>query len=292
MVTWKTDAAPAPDELAPSPYARIWATSLGKGADGLAAAPAAARVRIVARDPEADGAAAAMAAVADEVRATGRDPAPAIAVGDEVLAIVTSPGEPYLIGHYRHAAWRPIDQAATVPADAPSRAYAKIEEAIAWGQLAVAPGQVAVEVGSAPGGAAYALARRGLTVWGVDPGDMDAGVLAYRHGNGGRVQHLRETLASVRWEQLPRAVDWLLVDVNLAPPVALHGVTRLIPAWKRTLRGAVITLKMNDQAMRRALPNAIERMRAMGLAEIHTAHLPSNRAEVCAIGLRARGLAG
>ena len=40
-----------------------------------------------------------------------------------------------------------------VPAEAPSRAYAKIEEAIVWARLPVAAGQIALEIGAAPGGA-------------------------------------------------------------------------------------------------------------------------------------------
>ena len=49
-----------------------------------------------------------------------------------------------------------------MPAEAPSRAYAKIEEAIAWAQLPVRAGDVALEIGAAPGGAVMALARRGV----------------------------------------------------------------------------------------------------------------------------------
>ena len=40
-------------------------------------------------------------------------------------------------------------------------------------------GRGAVELGSAPGGASFALLERGLHVHGVDPGAMDPRVLAY-----------------------------------------------------------------------------------------------------------------
>lgn len=284
VVTWKCEVAPVDGELPPSPYARAWTRSLGKGREALAVAPTVARV--VARDPDAPGAEAAITAAVEDARAAGHtlgEPA----VGDDALLIVTGPEEPYLVGAYRRARWDGTVAPAEVPPEAPSRAYAKLEEAVAWAGLPVAAGQVAVEIGSAPGGAAYALARRGVTVWGVDPGDMDAGVLAFRGPGGAQVHHLRETLASVRWEQLPRAVDWLLVDVNLAAPVAVHGVARLVPAWKRSLAGAIITLKMNDPAVRATLPALLERLAGQGFAEVHARHLPSNRAEVCAVALRA-----
>lgn len=284
VVTWKCEAPPLDGELAPSPYARTWARSLGKGAAALVDAPAGV-ARVVARDPDADGAAAAVAAAIEELRATGRtvgEPA----LHEPALLVVTSPGEPYLVAHYRRARWDGTVTAAEVPPEAPSRAYAKLEEAIAWAGLPVGAGQVAVEIGAAPGGAAYALARRGVTVHAVDPGDLDPRVLAFRGPGGAQVHHLRETLAGVRWEQLPRAVDWLLVDVNLAAPVAVHGVARFVPAWKRSLRGAVITLKMNDQAVRRTLPTLLHRLTTAGFAEVHAIHLPANRAEVCAVALR------
>jgi hypothetical protein len=135
--------------------------------------------RVVARDPDADGAAAAVAAAIEELRATGRtvgEPA----LDEPALLVVTSPGEPYLVAHYRRARWDGTVTPAEVPPEAPSRAYAKLEEAIAWAGLPVGAGQVAVEIGAAPGGAAYALARRGVTVHAVDPGDLDPRVLSFR----------------------------------------------------------------------------------------------------------------
>ena len=78
----------------------------------------------------------------------------------------------------------------------------------------------------------------------------------------------------------------ILRQIRERHPVALHGVARLVPAWKRSLRGAVLTLKMNDEAMRRGLPGFVERVRGLGFAEVHAAHLPSNRTEVCVVALR------
>jgi 23S rRNA (cytidine2498-2'-O)-methyltransferase len=172
-----------------------------------------------------------------------------------------------------------------LPPGTPSRAHAKIEQAIAWAGLPIAAGQVAVEIGSAPGGAAYALCRRGVSVWGVDPAGMDPAVLAFVGPEGARVHHVAQSLAQVRWESLPRHVDWLLCDVHVAPPVALHGLARLRPAFGRSLRGAVVTLKMNDEAMRRGLPQWIDRLRALGLPRVEVAHLPANRHELCAVAL-------
>lgn len=297
LVTFKIDDDVPPDVPRPSPWARVWGASIGRAtnaAEALAGVPAdARRLHVFARAPEADGASPLVADVDAALRASGRFHDGTAAARDELVAdVIVAPGEPWLLGVHRHGPDRspfpggdlPVD----IPAQSPSRAYAKIEQAIAWAGLPVAAGHVAVEIGSAPGGAAYALARRGVTVWGVDPGDMDRAVLAYQGPAGARVFHVRETLASVRWEMLPRTVDWLLLDVNLAPPVAIHGLARLVPAWRKKLRGAVLTLKMNDAAMRRGVPTWLERIAGLGFDDVRVTHLPSNHTELCVIARRSR----
>lgn len=168
----------------------------------------------------------------------------------------------------------PID----MPADSPSRAYAKIEEAIAWAKLPVKAGQVALEIGAAPGGAVMALARRGLEVFAVDTGELAPRVKAMPG-----VHHFATKVGALRWEMLPERVDWLLVDVNLAPQVALHEVGRLMPKLKRTLLGAVFTLKLNDWAFVPQLPELVERIRGFGFNTVRMRHLPSNRREICCV---------
>lgn len=298
FVTFKIDGEVPPEVPRPSPWARAWGASLGRAAhadDALKIIPdGPTRLHVFARNPEVEGAATRVAEVEGELREAGGArflPGSVAAAGELVTDVIVAAGEPnVVVGMHVHEAGRsphpggavPVE----VPADAPSRAYAKIEEAIAWAGLPVKAGQVAVEIGSAPGGAAYALARRGVTVWGVDPGAMDRGVLDFVGPGGARVHHVAETLASVRWEALPRRVDWLLMDVNLAPPVAIHGLGRLVPAWKHTLRAAVLTLKMNDAAVRRGLPIYLERVAGLGFSDVQVTHLPSNRAELCVIGRR------
>lgn len=277
LISFKTRDDVDPAAPAPTPFARVW----GRSTRDIPAA--VDRVHMFARDLDAP------APEDDPAIAPGVPRGPA-AAGDRVLDVVIAPGEPAFMGVHVHGAWRsphaggaiPVD----VPADAPSRAYGKIEQAIAWANLPVAAGHTAVEIGAAPGGAALALARRGVHVVAVDTGALDPTVLAYRHATGARVEHLATTLAAVRWEQLPARVDWLLVDVNLAPQVALHELARLMPRLRPTLRGAVITLKMNDLAVVASLPALAERIAGLGLSDVHLTHLPANRQELCAVALR------
>jgi len=59
-----------------------------------------------------------------------------------------------------------------------------------------------------------------------------------------------------------------------------------MPQLKKTLVGAVITLKMNDWQFVDELPTLAQRIREMGLPDVRMRHLPSNRREVCAVAQR------
>ena len=301
LVTFKSTRAVTPDDAPGSAFARVWGRSIGPLAGPLGdpaaaaaqiAALGATRVHVFEREPDPGG--DLVGSRADGPRQAALGPWQALGPGGpaelgELVAdviVAPAPGEPAWLGIHRHDRLRsPYPGGAipvAVPADAPSRAYAKIEEAIAWAGLPVAAGQVALEIGAAPGGAALALARRGLEVWAVDTGALAPQVAALP-----TVHHLATKVGALRWEELPARVDWLLVDVNLAPQVALHEVARLMPRLLPALRGAVFTLKLNDWTFVSALPALVERIQQMGLPDVRLKHLPSNRQEVCGIALRA-----
>ncbi len=74
--------------------------------------------------------------------------------------------------------------------------------------------------------------------------------------------------------------------VHLAPQVALHEVARLAPALRDRLRGAVITLKLDDWAFVDELPAFAARIAALGVPDVRLRRLPSNRRELCAVATR------
>ena len=281
LVTFRSARELTPDDPPGSVFARVWGRSVGAASDPAAAALqlaslGATRLHAFPRDPE-------IATDLAPWQALG--PGGIAQPGELVADVIVAPDEPTWLGLHRHDPTRsphaggafPVE----VPADSPSRAFAKIEEAIAWAKLPMLAGQVALEIGAAPGGAVLALARRGLTVWGVDTGELAPQVLALPN-----VHHIAKKVGAVRWEELPPRIDWLLVDVNLAPQVALHEVARLMPKLRETLRGAVITLKLNDWSFVAELPKLVARIRELGLPDVRLRHLPSNRREVCAVALR------
>jgi 23S rRNA (cytidine2498-2'-O)-methyltransferase len=211
-------------------------------------------------------------------------------VADVVLG---QPREPLLLGLHRHTPERSPNPAGTysyeVPADAPSRAFRKLEEAIAAFELSVRQGDSALELGAAPGGAVYALLRRGVSVHGVDPAAMDPHVLAFTGPGGARLTHVQEPMNAVDVRTLPRHIDWLLLDVHLAPQVALRQASRFLSHYRSSLLGAVLTLKLNDWSFLDELPRFTEDARALGLVDPKARQLPAHRRELALAGLTKLG---
>lgn len=298
LTTWKADAA---DETVrvPSSFARAWGLSLGRATNvaevlALVGSGEGRRLHVWERDidvpvDEQDQAVRGTraAAVEAELRAAGGFVEGTKAVkGERVLDVIvphaSEPDEPWLVGAHlhddEHGPWPGGVQHVAPPAESPSRAWCKIEEALRWGDLQPRKGDIAVELGSSPGGASFALLERGLVVHGVDPGEMDPRVLAHPH-----FKHHHLPAAEVEKKDLPRRYQWLLNDINLAPMVALRYVERFVALAHGGLKGAVLTLKLNDDGVFDALPRLVERIAKMGPKHIRVTQLPSHRSEVAAI---------
>lgn len=304
VVTYRVDDdAPPRDPAAalPAVFARTTGISLGvsKSIDEvvqkLATVPAETmRVHVYARDPrdeerwhESDPRAAEWRAelvrrlaprVMDDARAAEGD-----VVADVVLPPLDLPADPVLAGWHVQRSPRTPEPGGVprvpVPDDAPSRAYAKLEEALAWSQAPVQRGDVAVEIGSAPGGAALALLRRGVDVVATDPARLDERVTAF--ADSGQLRHLRVLAERVRSRDLPDRVDWLLLDANVAPHRALVAVEHLLATRRESLRGLLLTLKLNDEGVVRDLPELQSRIaKIAGGAPVRATQLPSAHREV------------
>lgn len=219
-------------------------------------------------------------------------------IGELVLDVVilnceaeSPPSTPpsFLLGAHRHtAAHLPLAGGlprAVLPPDAPSRAYLKMEQALAWAGLddpRSLAGKTALDLGCAPGGASYSLLQRGMRVLGVDTGRIDERVLHFS-GAGGPFIHLDTTAGGLAKLPLPAQIDLLVSDLNLAPAVALkyiESVQRRVKA--RTL---ILTLKMNDRETEALIPGLLSRIAAFARGRLITTQLPANRREICVVAM-------
>jgi 23S rRNA (cytidine2498-2'-O)-methyltransferase len=173
-----------------------------------------------------------------------------------------------------------------LPEAAPSRAYLKLEEGLAWSGAPLAAGDVVLELGSAPGGASYSLLQRGLSVTGVDPGEMDRFVL--RHP---KFRHLRKVYAEIRAEEMPANAQWIVCDIHTAPKISLPAIDNFVKRAGPSLLGVLVTLKLNDWELAAHVPWMMDYLRKMGMSRVRAAQLSTNKQEIFAYGLTPAGLA-
>lgn len=210
--------------------------------------------------------------------------------GQGVCDVVLVEEDEWWIGFHEENAWHsPFpggNPRVALPEEAPSRAYLKLVEGLIYTGAPLRPSDVAVEIGSAPGGASWALLERGLKVIGIDPGEMDEAIL--NHPN---FTHVHQPIASVRRESLPETIHWLLLDMNVAPAVTLFQVERLARRMEDTLLGVLLTVKLNEWEFAAQIPEMIAKLRSLGMVRIRATQLPSNKQEIFLYGLSRKGVA-
>ncbi len=174
-----------------------------------------------------------------------------------------------------------------LPAGAPSRSARKLEEALLVlldpreRDRYLKPGATAVDLGAAPGGWSWVLARRGVVVTAVDNGPLAPAAL-----ETGLVDPVRADGFTFRPR---RPVDWLVCDM-VAPPARvakLVGVwlgtgrcSRALWNWKLPGRDPLAELGRARAALERELArNGVA-------AAVRVKHLYHDRAEVTAYAER------
>ena len=176
-----------------------------------------------------------------------------------------------------------------LPHQAPSRSALKIEEA--WLVLMdeaerarwLKPGLQAVDLGAAPGGWSWQLARKGVRVMAVDNGPLKPEALAT-----GLVKHVRADGFKYR---PARPVDWLVCDMVEQP----RRITQLIADWlgHSAARAALFNLKLpmkrRYEETRLCLDGLADALRAAGKSyELRARQLYHDREEITVVALPKR----
>ncbi len=117
-------------------------------------------------------------------------------------------------------------------ASPPSRAYLKLWEALTRLGTHPGPGDKCLDLGAAPGGWTWALARLGASVQAVDRAPLDPRVAA--------MPGVEQVIGSA-FAMAPEPVDWLVCDVVAYPARLLDMMARWIAAG--TARRIVCTVK-------------------------------------------------
>jgi 23S rRNA (cytidine2498-2'-O)-methyltransferase len=166
-----------------------------------------------------------------------------------------------------------------LPADKVSRAWLKLDEAIATFALALEPGKRAIELGAAPGGACQRLLEAGLLVTGIDPALVDDQVA--RHPN---FTQWRMRARDVKLRQL-RGFDWVVADMNIDPKSTLDAIERVVSAPGTPPRGIIATLKLPTWSRAAELPEWLARFAGWGYTT-RARQLSTGGREICVVAER------
>lgn len=164
-----------------------------------------------------------------------------------------------------------------------SRAEFKLEELFMVTDLKLPERGVAVDLGASPGGWTRILRLQGLTVWAVDPADLDERVSA-----DPGVRHARTTAGQFFRESSQR-FDLVVNDMRMVPlrscDVMLEAAGHLRPGAL-----AVMTLKISDRRPVELVRTCLAKLRS-SYDIVFARQLQHNRHEVTVVG-RARSRAG
>lgn len=206
-------------------------------------------------------------------------------LGRRVLDVCLLESDQLLLGEHRVQTpaqrWPggviPLVPTATPPI---SRAYFKVREAVSWGGLDLRPGQLCVEMGSAPGGSCQWLLEQDLRVIGIDPAEIDPQVAQHP-----KFTHLRCRGGEVKRRAIA-GCDWLLSDANLPPNYVLDTLADLLQHPQVQPRGLIITLKLPITQLLEHWNQWAERVASWGFRQIRGRQLIFNRQEVCLVATR------
>ena len=203
--------------------------------------------------------------------------------GEDVLSIVIdAPGRAWVGWHTAaspSSCWPGGFYPGRLPEDAVSRAWLKLDEAVAVFEVPVRAGQRACELGAAPGGASQRLLSLGLTVVGIDPADIDPRVAEHP-----RFEHWQMRARDVRLRQL-RGFDWLVTDMNIDPSSTMDALQRVATAPGTSLQGIIATLKLPQWKRAADLPAWLDRFHSWGFTPT-ARQLSSGGRELCVVARR------
>lgn len=159
---------------------------------------------------------------------------------------------------------------------APSRAYGKFEEGLAWLGLAPASGEVCVDLGGSPGGWSWKALARSARVIAVDRSALAPPALGH--------PALEMVLGDAFGYRPAAAVDWLLCDVICEPPRTLELVDRWM--GEGLCRRVVATVKFKGREGYGVLAAARDRLAAHGWSFLRIKHLERHHNEAVILAAR------
>jgi 23S rRNA C2498 (ribose-2'-O)-methylase RlmM len=159
---------------------------------------------------------------------------------------------------------------------APSRSASKLEEALSCLGVHPADGETAVDLGAAPGGWSFVLARHGARVQAVDHAALDIK----------NMSSLKGTIIHVKDNGLkfmpPEPVDWMVCDMVMGARDTLS----VLKAWheQKAMRNFVVNVKLPKNNPWPQVSEALDLIETFGWAVARGRHLLHDRSEITLVG--------
>jgi 23S rRNA (cytidine2498-2'-O)-methyltransferase len=203
---------------------------------------------------------------------------PIAAPGDLVLDCIIDSPDRWWIGWHRAATppscWPGGVYPVALPEGKVSRAWLKLDEAIATFGIPFQAGQRAIELGASPGGACQRLLEAGLQVVGIDPAVVDE-----RVSDHPLFEQWRMRARDVRLKAL-RGFHWVVADMNIDPTSTMESLERVVTAPGSRVQGIVATLKLPTWERAADLPGFLEQFTGWGF-QPQARQLSTGGREVC-----------
>ena len=156
-----------------------------------------------------------------------------------------------------------------------SRAYYKAAEAVAWSGFDFQPNDLAIEIGSAPGGACGRLLEMGLRVIGIDPAEMDPRIMGHS-----KFRHIQARAGDLPRKEF-RGAKWMLVDSNVKPDKTLVTVGNIVTSRHSDFKGLLLTMKIGDYGSAGLIQGWKQTIADWKPKGVRVRQLARNKCEVC-----------
>ena len=217
-------------------------------------------------------------------------------LGEIIGTVVELGNSEFWAGLHRHAPFLSPDPAGDagipMPAESPSRAWLKLEEAVRFFDLKFTRKDIVVELGCAPGGVVLALINRGVPVIGVDPAKMADVVLASAIAERQDAPsdrpwffQCRKPAALTSKRDLGQGVTWFMSDMNQSPEVVLKECARFCK-MAPSIHGVLITLKLTDILQVAGKAQWFAALAEMGFRTLRLQQLSVHHKEFALLALR------
>lgn len=168
-----------------------------------------------------------------------------------------------------------------VPNEAPSKGYLKLAEIVSLYAIKLYRGDLWLDFGTSPGGAAYYLLKNGCKVVGIDPAKTNSVVM-----NDRNYTHISKSVQDLSQEELPEDVRWVHADININPKQAIKEVLRLIKKYNRTLKGIIFTVQVVKEDQIKNIEAFEDQFYDWGFHNIISRHVPAHKKEYVIIATR------